>query len=202
VPPAGEKRGAHGREPEPTVAAVTRNQRARRIPGKLGSNLADNGAGTPSFEADTVSGWQILAAIAYCPQHPHRRLCEDHKITNQNRGLPVAQKVTVQLVDDVDGSEAESTVEFALDGVDYTIDLSGDNAAKLRDALATYVASARRTGGRKRSAGKAGKTPAAPSTADRERNQAIREWAREQGMQVSDRGRIPSEIVEAYDKAN
>lgn len=114
----------------------------------------------------------------------------------------MAQKVTVQLVDDVDGSVAESTVEFSLDGVDYTIDLSNDNAANLRDALASYVAGARRAGGRKRTGGKAGKAPAAPSTADHERNQAIREWAREQGMQVSDRGRIPSEIVEAYDKAN
>lgn len=113
----------------------------------------------------------------------------------------MAQKVTVQLVDDVDGSEAESTVEFGLDGVDYTIDLSGDNAAKLREALASYVANARRVGGRKRSGGKPGKAAATPSAADRERNQAIREWAREQGMQVSDRGRIPSEIVEAYDKA-
>lgn len=112
----------------------------------------------------------------------------------------MAQKVTVQLVDDVDGSEAESTVEFGLDGVTYTIDLSAENAAHLREALATYVASARRTGGRKRTP-KAGKSSSAPSSADRERNQAIREWARKQGMQVSDRGRIPSEIVEAYDNA-
>jgi hypothetical protein len=128
--------------------------------------------------------------------------CAKTDKTIRNRGLPVAQKVTVQLVDDVDGSVAESTVEFGLDGVNYTIDLSSENAGQLRDALASYVASARRTGGRKRPSGKPGKTGgSAPSTADRERNQAIREWAREQGMQVSDRGRIPSEIVEAYDKA-
>ena len=113
----------------------------------------------------------------------------------------MAQKVTVQLVDDVDGSEAESTVEFGLDGVSYSIDLSAANAAKLRDSLASYVANARRTGGRKRQGGKQNKPAAAPSAADRERNQAIREWAREQGMQVSDRGRIPSEVVEAYDNA-
>lgn len=113
----------------------------------------------------------------------------------------MAQKVTVQLVDDVDGSEAESTVEFSLDGVSYAIDLSADNAAELRDHLATYTANARRTGGRKRRGGKARTGKSAPNTTDRERNQAIREWAREQGMQVSDRGRIPAEIVEAYDKA-
>lgn len=112
----------------------------------------------------------------------------------------MAQKVTVQLVDDVDGTPADSTVEFALDGVSYTIDLSADNAAQLRDSLASFVASARRTGGRKRTAGKQGKA-AAPSSADRERNQAIREWARNQGMQVSERGRIPAEVVEAYDNA-
>jgi hypothetical protein len=114
----------------------------------------------------------------------------------------VAQKVTVQLVDDVDGTEAESTVEFGLDGVHYAIDLSADNATALREALGSYVDHAHRVGGRKRSGGKRGKAvAAAPSTSDRERNQAIREWAREQGMQVSDRGRIPSDVVEAYDKA-
>ena len=88
----------------------------------------------------------------------------------------MAQKVTVQLVDDIDGSVADTTVEFALDGVSYTIDLSHDNAAKLRDSLASFVASARRTGGRKRPAGKPGKSPSpTPTAADRERNQAIRE---------------------------
>lgn len=114
----------------------------------------------------------------------------------------MAQKVTVQLVDDIDGSTADTTVEFALDGTSYTIDLSTENAAKLRDSLASYVANAKRTGGRKRSVGKAATSSATPSAADRERNQAIREWARQQSMQVSDRGRIPAEIVEAYDKAH
>ncbi|MGI8310459.1 histone-like nucleoid-structuring protein Lsr2 [Saccharopolyspora hattusasensis] len=113
----------------------------------------------------------------------------------------MAQKVTVQLVDDVDGTPADSTVEFALDGVSYSIDLSSDNAAKLRDSLASFVASARKTGGRKRAVAKADKPSATPTAADRERNQAIREWARNQGMQVSDRGRIPAEVVEAYDNA-
>ena len=67
----------------------------------------------------------------------------------------MAQKVSVELVDDVDGSVAESTVEFGLDGVNYAIDLSTDNAAELRDSLASYLANARRTGGRKRRGGKA-----------------------------------------------
>jgi hypothetical protein len=116
----------------------------------------------------------------------------------------MAQKVTVTLVDDVDGSQAEETVEFGLDGASYQIDLSGDNATKLRDALAEYVEHARRSGGRKRAPGRspvAGRAPR-PASADREQNQAIREWARKQGHKVSDRGRIPAEVLEAYHKKN
>jgi nucleoid-associated protein Lsr2 len=112
----------------------------------------------------------------------------------------MAQKVTVTLVDDLDGSRAEETVGFGLDGVAYEIDLSSDNAGKLRDALADFVTGARRAGGRKKGPGRpAGvKTAARPASADREQNQAIREWARKQGMKVSDRGRIPAEVLDAY----
>jgi hypothetical protein len=111
----------------------------------------------------------------------------------------MAQKVTVTLVDDLDGSEAEETVEFGLDGASYQIDLSEDNAERLRDALAEYVDHARRSGGRKRSPSRpAAGRPARPASADREQNQAIRAWARKQGMKVSDRGRIPSEVIDAY----
>ncbi|HVV25308.1 MAG TPA: Lsr2 family protein [Pseudonocardiaceae bacterium] len=115
----------------------------------------------------------------------------------------MAQKVTVTLVDDLDGSTAEETVEFGLDGASYTIDLSGDNAGRLRGALEEYVEHARRAGGRKRGAGRpsAGRAPRTAS-ADREQNQAIRDWARKQGMKVSDRGRIPAEVLEAYHKTN
>ena len=115
----------------------------------------------------------------------------------------MAQKVTVTLVDDLDGSTAEETVEFGLDGATYTIDLSGGNAGRLREALDEYVEHARRAGGRKRLAGKqvAGRPPR-PASADREQNQAIREWARKQGMKVSDRGRIPAEVLDAYHKTN
>lgn len=111
----------------------------------------------------------------------------------------MAQKVVVSLVDDLDGGKADETVQFALDGKHYEIDLSDDNAAALRDALAAYVASARRPGGNTRtraaaSSGRAG--------IDREQNQAIRDWAREQGMKVSDRGRIPTEVTDAYNTAH
>lgn len=112
----------------------------------------------------------------------------------------MAQKVTVSLVDDLDGSEAEETVEFGLDGAFYEIDLSGNNAERLRDALAEYVEHARRSGGRKRAAGRLAVVGRAPRTAsaDREQNQAMREWARKQGYTISDRGRIPKEVAEAY----
>ncbi|SDD83259.1 histone-like nucleoid-structuring protein Lsr2 [Actinokineospora iranica] len=113
----------------------------------------------------------------------------------------MAQKVTVSLVDDLDGSEAEETVQFGLDGASYEIDLSGDNADRLREALADFIDHARRSGGRKRPVGKAasGRVPRTAS-ADREQNQAIREWARKQGMKVSDRGRIPSDVLDAYNQ--
>jgi nucleoid-associated protein Lsr2 len=115
----------------------------------------------------------------------------------------VAQKVTVSLIDDLDGDKADETVEFGVDGKSYEIDLSSSNADKLRDALASYVAAARRPGGRRRSGGGAAASAAArrPSV-DREQNQAIRDWARKRGMKVSDRGRIPADVLEAYHQEN
>lgn len=110
----------------------------------------------------------------------------------------MARKVQVSLVDDLDESDADETVSFALDGATYEIDLSEKNAAALRDALATYVAHGRR----------AGRTASAPRASrgsgrvDREQTQAIREWARKNGHQVSDRGRIPSTVLEAYNSAH
>ena len=95
----------------------------------------------------------------------------------------------------------EESVEFALDGVSYQIDLSKSNANKLRNALSAYIQHARRAGGRKRTAS-AGRAAARPAAVDREQNQAIREWARKRGNKVSDRGRIPAEILEAYHKAH
>ena len=115
----------------------------------------------------------------------------------------MAQKVTVSLIDDMDGDKADETVEFGLDGKSYEIDLSNKNAEKLRDALASYVAAARRPGGRRRSGGGGGAAAATrrPSI-DREQNQAIRDWARKRGMKVSDRGRIPADVLDAYHQEN
>ena len=111
----------------------------------------------------------------------------------------MAQRVKIILEDDLDGSPADETVTFGLDGVTYEIDLSTDNAAKLRDELAPWVGHARRSGGRKTSgSGRASSSPAAKRTD----LAAVRDWARKNGYEVSDRGRISAEIQAAYDKAN
>lgn len=112
----------------------------------------------------------------------------------------MAKKVTVTLIDDVDQqSEAVETVEFGLDGVGYEIDLSEDNAETLRTQLKEWVPHARKTGGRRRSAraGAANRTGG-----NREETAAIRAWARDNGFTVSSRGRIPTEVLEAYNKAH
>lgn len=109
----------------------------------------------------------------------------------------MAQKVTVALVDDTDGGAADETVEFGLDGKGYEIDLSDTNAEKLRAALTRYIEAARRSGGSRRRATSSATAAPRPSV-DREQNQAIRDWARTHGMKVNDRGRIPSDVIEAY----
>jgi len=96
-------------------------------------------------------------------------------------------------VDDIDGSEASETVSFGLDGRQYAIDLSKKHAKQLRDALAAFVAAARRGTGRRSSAPRA-----ARPAADREQNAAIRQWAKANGQAISTRGRIPQAVMEAY----
>ncbi|WP_323097780.1 Lsr2 family protein [Intrasporangium sp. YIM S08009] len=109
----------------------------------------------------------------------------------------MAQRVEVRLIDDIDQGDADETVTFALDGVTYEIDLSDKNAKKLRDDFASWVGHARRSGGarsttKRRSSGGGAKRDLA----------AVREWARANGHQVSDRGRISAEVQDAYDKAH
>lgn len=109
----------------------------------------------------------------------------------------VAQKVQVLLVDDLEGGEADETVTFALDGKSYEIDLSTSNADKLRTVLEPYVKGGRRTGGR--SARGKGRASGGGSSQDTAK---IRAWAKDQGYEVNDRGRVPANIREAYEKAN
>ncbi|MBB5939412.1 histone-like nucleoid-structuring protein Lsr2 [Streptomyces zagrosensis] len=110
----------------------------------------------------------------------------------------MAQKVQVLLVDDLDGGEADETVTFALDGKTYEIDLTTGNADKLRSALEPYTKSGRRTGGR--AAGGRGRVRAGASSS--QDTAKIRAWAKENGYEVNDRGRVPATVREAYEKAN
>ncbi|TCK22573.1 histone-like nucleoid-structuring protein Lsr2 [Pseudonocardia endophytica] len=112
----------------------------------------------------------------------------------------MAKHTTVTLVDDLDGGEADEQVQFAVDGKSYEIDLSSKNAEKLRDHLAPYVSAARRAGGR--SAAPSGGSSNSSSASDRAMNRAVREWAVAQGMKISERGRIPSSVLEAYRNAH
>jgi len=106
----------------------------------------------------------------------------------------MAQKVNIILVDDLDGSEADETLTFGLDGTTYEIDLNAGNAAALREALSGYVGHARKmTGGARRGRKGAGSSS---NTKD------VREWARGQGMDVSERGRISADVQKAYDAAH
>jgi hypothetical protein len=109
----------------------------------------------------------------------------------------MAQKVQVVLVDDLDGGTADETVTFSLDGVSYEIDLTHDNAAHLRDALAPYVGHGRRVGGSRR-AGSRGAARAAGATNPAE----VREWAKSQGIAVSERGRISAELQATFEAAH
>jgi hypothetical protein len=110
----------------------------------------------------------------------------------------VAQRTILELVDDLDGGKADETVTFALDGVEFEIDLSADNAARLRDALAEFVGHARRVGGRKQ---RGAATPKANGNGKPD-TQAVREWARSQGEQVAERGRVPQALVMRFQEAH
>ncbi|WP_156755280.1 histone-like nucleoid-structuring protein Lsr2 [Actinokineospora pegani] len=117
----------------------------------------------------------------------------------------MAQKTIVQLFDDLDGSTGDDirSVEFSLDGVRYEIDLTEANANRLRDELAEYIDAARRTGGRiKRNAAPAAVAKAGGEARSKEQTKAIRDWARQNGHEISERGRIPSAVVEAFEEAH
>jgi hypothetical protein len=111
----------------------------------------------------------------------------------------MAQKVQVVLTDDIDGSEADETIQFALDGVSYEIDLSDANAEALREALAPYAEAARRVGGR---ASRRSGSSKSRSGGERVDMSNVRAWARDNGYQISDRGRVSGEVRAAYEAAH
>ncbi len=105
----------------------------------------------------------------------------------------MAQKVETLLIDDLDGSHAEGTVRFSVDGTDYEIDLSASHAQQLRDALAPYISAARRAGASSRRTGQKTARPPDPTE--------VREWARAQGIDVKDRGRVPADLIAKFKAA-
>ena len=109
----------------------------------------------------------------------------------------MAQKVQTLLIDDLNGSEAEGTVRFALDGAEYEIDLNAEHTQALRDALARYVGAARRAGGGTRRPAQGGRRARADGT----RSTEVREWAKAQGIEVKDRGRVPAELLVKFKAA-
>ena len=109
----------------------------------------------------------------------------------------MAQKIQTLFIDDLDGSEAETTIRFGLDGTEYEIDLNADHAQALRDALARYVQAARRAGGGTRRRARGGRR----ASADGLNTTEVREWAKAQGIEVKDRGRVPAELVVKFKTA-
>jgi hypothetical protein len=109
----------------------------------------------------------------------------------------VAQKTQILFIDDLDGSAAEGTVRFGLGGSEYEIDLNAGHARELRDALARYVDAARRVSGsaRRPARGSRRGQAAAPGTT------GVREWARAQGIEVKDRGRVPADLMVKFKAA-
>jgi hypothetical protein len=107
----------------------------------------------------------------------------------------MAKQTITRLIDDLDDSEADETVRFGLDGAQYEIDLSSKNAAKLRQVLEPYVNAGTRMG---RAGASQPRRRGAQTVSDRAQNKAIREWARSKKKKISDRGRIPEEIVAEY----
>ena len=109
----------------------------------------------------------------------------------------MAQKVQTFLIDDFDGSDAEGAVRFGLDGEQYEIDLSTEHAKELRTALGRYIHAGRRVTGTARRAAPNGRKAPASSLSNTE----VRTWARTQGLEVKERGRIPAEVIAQYQAA-
>jgi Lsr2 len=109
----------------------------------------------------------------------------------------VAQKIQVLLIDDLDGSQADGTVRFALDGTEYEIDLSAEHAGALREALARYVSAARQGGSGARRPALGGRRAPVSGPNPTE----VREWAKVHGIEAKDRGRVPAELVARFKEA-
>lgn len=115
----------------------------------------------------------------------------------------MAQKVITEFIDDIDGSSAERTFTFAVDGTNYEIDLSTENIADFKSAIGGFIESARKVKASRSSDGRrTGSAGAKGGRQSREQTGAVREWARQHGHNISNRGRIPASIQQAFDQAH
>jgi hypothetical protein len=150
---------------------------------------------------DRVSGMMTCGQTCERSQHldviAHVSLRLAQQMKPLMKGSIVAQKIQTVFIDDLDGSEAEGTVRFGLDGAEYEIDLNAEHARALRDALTRYVQAARRPGRGARRPTRSGRRARADGVDSTE----VREWAKAQGIDVKDRGRVPAELVVKFKAA-
>jgi Lsr2 len=125
------------------------------------------------------------------------RRCQAKLLLPPTEWSTMAQKIQTLFIDDIDGGEAEGTVRFSLDGAEYEIDLCAAHNAELRNALGKYVSHARKVTARgARPAGRAaGRRPSSLDTT------AVRSWARDNGIDIKERGRVPADVVAKYQAA-
>lgn len=114
----------------------------------------------------------------------------------------MAQRVITTLVDDITGGDADETITFGLDGKTYEIDLNAKNSKKLRAALDDFIKAGRKTGGKTSGKTTSSRTKTGKAGNNGHSTSDIRNWAKENGYNVNDRGRVPASIREAYEKAN
>ena len=144
-----------------------------------------------------------IRGLALLLQQLERQAQEQDHPQQTTRAVPMAKKTVVMVVDDITGDTLPEnqgqTVRFGLDGQDYEIDLSAEHAAEFRDAVRKYIHAGRRVRqGQPRAAGNRATARATPGAAPRRDTAAIREWAKAAGYEVSERGRIPTKVLEAY----
>ena len=151
---------------------------------------------TARMWAVSVRRWGALKRCS--PARAYRAaIVYSSSLFNERNGTHVAQKIQTLFIDDIDGTEAEGTVRFALDGAEYEIDLNAKHAAALRKALARYIDAGRRSTGAARRPARSGRRASASGVNTTE----VREWAKAQGIEVKDRGRVPAELVVRFKAA-
>lgn len=151
----------------------------------------------------TGHGEPVFTRLEWDGVGPGRLTLNRHRVMpvdTRKGGFQVAQKITTLFIDDIDGGAAEGTVRFALDGTEYEIDLNAEHSEELRSALGKYVSHARKVGGAaRRSARVAGRGARGAGSAVN--TTEIRNWARENGYDIKDRGRVPADVVAKYQAA-